>query len=85
MIASQPVSDTRTQLLHTLHPANTGGEFQTKKAGICGLVGKSPDGCKPLIDRASSTGDLPLNDQRRLRLAVRMSSCCRKVPGFRIG
>jgi hypothetical protein len=52
LIAGQPVAGTRAQLLYTLDPADTGGEFWTEQEGICSLVGESPDGCKPLIDRA---------------------------------
>jgi hypothetical protein len=51
---SEPVPKPHTQLLGTFHTSDTGGEFRTEQASVCGLVGEPSYCSKPSIDRSRS-------------------------------
>jgi len=53
-LACEPVPKPHTQLLGTFHTSDTGGEFRTEQAGVCGLVGEPSYCSKPSIDRSRS-------------------------------
>jgi len=57
-LACEPVPKPHTQLLGTFHTSDTGGEFRTEQAGVCGLVGEPSYCSKSAIDR--SRRELPI-------------------------
>jgi hypothetical protein len=57
----EPVPKPHTQLLGTFHTSDTGGEFRTEQASVCGLVGESSYCSKSAIDR--SRRELPILEE----------------------
>ncbi len=51
-LGREPVPKPHTQLLGTFHTPDTGGEFGTEQASVCGLVGESSYRSKSSIDRS---------------------------------
>jgi hypothetical protein len=49
-LGREPVPKPHTQLLGTFHTPDTGGEFRTEQAGVCGLIGESSYCSEPSID-----------------------------------
>src|SRR6516164_2392109 len=60
-LGREPVPKPHTQLLGTFHKPDTGGEFRTEQASVCGLVGESSCRSKSSIDR--SRRELPILEE----------------------
>jgi len=50
LLGREPVPKPHAQLLGTFHASDTGGEFRTEQAGVCGLIGESSYCSKSSID-----------------------------------
>src|SRR5664279_2262078 len=60
-LGREPIPKPHTQLLGTFHTPDTGGEFRTEQASVCGLVGESSYCSKSSIDR--SRRELPILEE----------------------
>jgi hypothetical protein len=51
LIGGEPIAQADAKTPNTFHAPNACGEFGAEKAGISGLVGDTPDGGQPQVDR----------------------------------
>jgi len=60
-LGREPGPKSHTQLFGTFHTPDTGGEFGTEQASVCGLVGESSYCSKSSID--GSRRELPILEE----------------------
>jgi hypothetical protein len=51
LIGGEPIAQADAKTPNAFHAPNARGEFGAEKAGISGLVGDTPDGGEPQVDR----------------------------------
>src|SRR5215469_10351110 len=54
-LGRKPVPKPHPQLFRPFHTPNSGGEFRTEQASVCGLVSKPPNRSKSSVNRSRAS------------------------------